>query len=68
MCGCRYCGAYTMDVIASTAFGIEIDSHNDPNNQFVQNSKEIFNARLSIRVLIFGRCFLFIYLFICLFD
>jgi len=31
-----------MDVIASTAFGIEIDSHNDPNNQFVQNCKEIF--------------------------
>jgi len=24
-----------MDVIASAAFGLKIDSHNDPNNQFV---------------------------------
>jgi len=56
-----------MDVIASTAFGIEIDSHNDPSNQFVQNSKEIFKFRLSIRVIILRMCcfFLFIYIYIC---
>jgi len=36
-----------MDVIASTAFGIEIDSHNDPKNQFVQHCKEIFKFSLA---------------------
>jgi len=36
------CGAYTMDVIASTAFGLKIDSHNDPNNQFVRMGRKAF--------------------------
>jgi len=36
------CGAYTMDVIASTAFSVKVDSHNDPNNQFVQMAKKAF--------------------------
>jgi cytochrome P450 family 3 subfamily A len=36
------CGAFTMDVIASTAFGLQIDSHNDPNNQFVKMGKKTF--------------------------
>jgi len=63
---CSYCGAYTMDVIASTAFGIEIDSHNDPKNQFVQNSKEIFEFRLaSPRVMILCTCYSFFVLFVC---
>lgn len=31
-------GGYTMDVIASTSFGIEVDSQNDPNNPFVKNA------------------------------
>jgi cytochrome P450 family 3 subfamily A len=39
----QYCGAYTMDVIASTAFSLQIDSHNDPNNQFVRMSNKLFN-------------------------
>ena len=34
------CGAYTMDVISSTAFGIEVDSQKDPNNTFVKYAKE----------------------------
>jgi len=61
VCG-SYCGAYTMDVIASTAFGIEIDSHNDPSNQFVQNSKEIFKFRLSVRVIILRMCYSFVFI------
>jgi cytochrome P450 len=41
-----YCGAYTMDVIASTAFGLEIDSHNDPNNEFVRMSNKVLDFSL----------------------
>jgi len=44
-----------MDVIASTSFGIEIDSHNDPNNQFVRNCKELFKFSFaSLRVILFS--------------
>jgi hypothetical protein len=35
-----------MDVIASTSFGLEIDSHNDPKNQFVQYSNELMKFQL----------------------
>ena len=64
ICYCSYCGAYTMDVIASTAFGIEIDSHNDPKNQFVQNCKEIFKFSFgSPRILIF--CMFLLVHFLC---
>nr|XP_006813673.1 PREDICTED: cytochrome P450 3A12-like [Saccoglossus kowalevskii] len=34
-------GAYAMDCIASCAFGVEIDSLNDPNNEFVRNAKMV---------------------------
>ncbi len=44
---------YTMDVIASCAFGAKIDTHNDPNNPFVKNASVFF--RPSIR---FGLFFL----------
>ena len=36
-------GDYTMDVIASCAFAMKTDAHNDPNNQFVKNSMKIFS-------------------------
>ena len=36
----RIMGAFTMDVIASTAFGLDIDSQNDPNNKFVTLAKK----------------------------
>jgi len=52
-----------MDVIASTAFGIEVDSHNDPNNQFVQNCKEIFKFSFaSPRIIML--CMLLIIIFV----
>ncbi|GFX25012.1 cytochrome P450 3A8 [Trichonephila clavipes] len=35
-------GAFTMDVIASSAFGTKIDSHNDPENEFVKNVRNSF--------------------------
>jgi len=43
----RLCAAFTMDVIASTAFGVKIDSHNDPNNQFVTMGRKAFNFSLA---------------------
>ena len=33
---------FTMDVIASTAFGLKIDSQKDKNNQFLKMAKKIF--------------------------
>lgn len=43
-----------MDVIASTAFGLQIDSHNDPNNHFVRYSNEALEFTLgNIRTLMF---------------
>ncbi|XP_046554341.1 cytochrome P450 3A5-like isoform X2 [Haliotis rubra] len=37
-----YFGAFTMDVIASTAFGIEVDSQSDFKHVFVQEAKKFF--------------------------
>ena len=33
-----------MDVIASTAFGIRVDSQKDRNNAFVTNARKAFDA------------------------
>ncbi|XP_017274470.1 thromboxane-A synthase [Kryptolebias marmoratus] len=33
-------GCFTMDVIASVAFGTQVDSQNNPNNSFVRNTLE----------------------------
>lgn len=50
----KYCGAYTMDVIASTGFGLRIDSHNDPNNMFVQMANKLFDfSATNLRVFLF---------------
>ncbi|XP_033751858.1 cytochrome P450 3A11-like isoform X2 [Pecten maximus] len=39
-------GAYTMDVICSTAFGIQIDSQNNPNDEFVSNARKFLILKL----------------------
>lgn len=36
-------GSYTMDVIASTFFGLKIDSHKNPNDPFVKHAKAVFD-------------------------
>ncbi|PVD38376.1 hypothetical protein C0Q70_00990 [Pomacea canaliculata] len=38
----EYCGAFTMDVITGTAFGILINSQKDLQNKFVKNAKTVF--------------------------
>lgn len=34
-------GAYSMDVITSTSFGVNIDSLNNPQDPFVENVKQL---------------------------
>lgn len=38
----RYTGAYTMEVIASTAFGIDLDPQNTEDELFVKHAKKFF--------------------------
>ncbi|XP_060072393.1 cytochrome P450 3A8-like [Ylistrum balloti] len=45
-------GAYAMDVICSTAFGIQVDSQNDPNDEFVVNARKFMDIRLSSPILL----------------
>ena len=42
----RPAGLFTIDVIASTAFGLKTDSQKDKNNQFVTMAKKIFETSL----------------------
>ncbi|PRD20311.1 UNVERIFIED_CONTAM: Cytochrome P450 3A7 [Trichonephila clavipes] len=43
-------GAFTMDVIANSAFGTKVDSHNDPQNEFVRRAKEAFLRFTPLRI------------------
>ncbi|CAL1296484.1 unnamed protein product [Larinioides sclopetarius] len=49
----RIFGAFTMDVIARSAFSTMIDSHNDPDNIFVKYAKRILNMKLGIKFICF---------------
>jgi len=42
-----YCGAFTMDSIAKIAFGIEVDSQKDPNDDFVKYAQMAMDFKLS---------------------
>lgn len=46
-------GAYTIDNIASTAFGLEIDSQKNPNDPFVKHAKMLFSWTFADFVMIF---------------
>lgn len=43
----QLCGGFTMDVIASTAFGIEVDSQNNENSQFVKMGGKLTSLSLN---------------------
>lgn len=47
-------GSYSLDVIASTMFGLQLNSQDDPDNPFVRHAKKAFDISLfSINMLIF---------------
>ncbi|XP_048249054.1 cytochrome P450 3A29-like [Haliotis rufescens] len=39
----EYCGAFTMDAIGNTAFGVDIDSQNDFENNFIREIKKVLD-------------------------
>lgn len=43
--------AFSLDVVASTAFGIRIDSLREPNNPIVSNAKKFFGQKPITRIL-----------------
>jgi cytochrome P450 len=46
-------GNYTMDVIATCAFGTKIDTYNDPNNPFIKNAIKLFKGNILRSILFF---------------
>ncbi|GFU26382.1 cytochrome P450 3A11 [Nephila pilipes] len=48
----RVFGTFTVDVIASSAFGTKIDSHNDPNNEFVKRVRKAFTEVTFLRMML----------------
>ncbi|GBM15440.1 Cytochrome P450 9e2 [Araneus ventricosus] len=49
----RFYDAFMMDIILSSAFSTKIDSHNDPNNEFVQHSKRITTSNWNLSIIIY---------------
>ncbi|XP_069132182.1 cytochrome P450 3A29-like isoform X2 [Argopecten irradians] len=45
-------GPYAMDVICSTAFGIQVDSQNNPNDEFITNARKFMAIKLSSPILL----------------
>ena len=54
----RICGNFTIDVIAKTAFGIDVNSQKDPNSEFVKNAKKINEFKLVNPALLLTRKFI----------
>ncbi|XP_069132752.1 cytochrome P450 3A2-like [Argopecten irradians] len=64
---------YTMDVISSTAFGIQVDSQNNPDDPFVTQAKKMFDFSLTGPVILLILFFpalkpLFLKLGVCIFP
>ncbi|XP_055959143.1 cytochrome P450 3A24 isoform X2 [Patella vulgata] len=57
----RYFGAYTMDVIATTAFGLDIDSQTNPDEPLVHNARKLFaETRLASTAMLISMVFPFL--------
>lgn len=52
----RFYGHYALDVIAKCAFGTELDSLKDANNQFVANASKAFSGGINLAVIFFVLC------------
>ena len=48
----KFTNGFTMDVIASCAYGIDVDSINNPDHRIVINAKKILNVDTSISMVI----------------
>ncbi|XP_063957972.1 cytochrome P450 3A9-like [Lytechinus pictus] len=48
------CEAFTMDGIAKCAFGLQVDSQNNPSDPFVTNARELMKKRISLKVMVAG--------------
>ncbi len=44
----KYIGAFAMDVISACAYGIKVDSINNPNHPIVLNAQKILNVDASL--------------------
>ena len=55
---------YTMDVICSTGFGIEVDSQRNPDNPFIKYAKEFLEVEVAGNpIFLFScKCSFFVYL------
>lgn len=45
--------AFALDVVAATAFGINLDSYNDPNNPLVKNARYFYSGSTPYKRLLF---------------
>ena len=50
----RAAGAFTLDVIARTGFGIAVNSQRDKNDEFYVNAKKALNLKITNPLLVLG--------------
>ena len=55
------CGKFSMETIATCAFGVNAETFSNSDSQFVQNAKAIFRSRADLLTLIEGVDFGFIF-------
>ena len=48
----KYVGAFAMDVIAACAYGINIDSINNPDHPIVTNAKKILGIDANLNIIL----------------
>jgi cytochrome P450 len=48
----EFAGSFTMDVIASTAFGLELNTKDDRDNPFVQQAKKAFDIKITSPIIL----------------